>query len=264
VRIDDIDPPREVPGTSAAILGTLERYGLEWDGAVLYQGERGPAYDEALAVLDTAGQTYRCSCTRREIATTADRGPGGPIYPGHCRAGPRRSECPTVLRLRVPDTEVAFTDGLFGHRSMHLGTELGDFVLRRADGLYAYHLAVVVDDAAQGVTEVIRGADLLELSAPQIHLQRELGLVTPGYLHLPLVLDRHGDKLSKQTGARPLPDDDPRPVLLQALRHLGQAPPAALRSVRLEELWRWALDHWNPAHLSPTPNPSPGEHSTTS
>ncbi|HEY5790139.1 MAG TPA: glutamate--tRNA ligase family protein, partial [Gammaproteobacteria bacterium] len=194
-------------------------------------------------------------CTRRELAIRARRAPAGTLYPGTCRDGPLHPERPLALRVRVPDAELGFVDRAFGACRANLATRHGDFVVRRADGLYAYHLAVVVDDAEQGITEVVRGADLLEQTLPQLLLQRLLGLPVPGYLHLPLAVDGAGHKLSKQTGALPLPAGDPRPALLAVLQHLGQAPPAGLRAESLDGLWHWAVRHWDPAALPTAPAP---------
>ena len=250
VRVEDLDPPREAAGATGAILAALERHGFAWDDAVLYQSRRHGAYLEALARLAAAGDTYPCACSRREIATLAREGIAGPVYPGTCRERPPAPGRPAAVRLRTQGTPpVVFVDGHFGSRLLDLARDHGDFVLQRADGLFAYHLAVVVDDAEQGVTEVVRGADLLDLTAPQIHLQRRLGLPTPAYLHHPLALAPDGAKLSKQTGARALDDATPAANLVDALSFLGQAPPPGLRTAPLAELWSWALAHWDPARM---------------
>jgi glutamyl-Q tRNA(Asp) synthetase len=199
VRIEDLDRPRCVPGAADAILRTLEQLGLHWDGEVVHQSRRLDAYRAALERL--SGQTYWCSCSRREIADSslglaAD---GAPIYPGTCRGG--ASGMPRALRLRVPHGEIRFVDRVQGEQRQELAGDVGDFVLLRADGLFGYQLAVVVDDAEQGITDVVRGADLLDSTARQIHLQRLLGVATPRYLHVPVVLTAAGEKASKQTGA---------------------------------------------------------------
>jgi glutamyl-Q tRNA(Asp) synthetase len=250
LRIEDLDPPREIPGATTAILTSLERHGFEWDGPVLYQSRRHAAYGKALDRLLAAGHGYRCSCSRREIATVARDGVAGPVYPGTCRAAPAHTGRSTAIRLRTDGAgHVAFCDGHFGPRTLRLEEDHGDFVLRRADGLFAYHLAVVLDDADQGVTEVVRGADLLDLTPPQIHLQRLLGLPTPDYLHHPLAVDSAGAKLSKQTGARPLDGRDPAANLHDALAFLGQRPPSDLATAPTASLWAWALENWTPGRM---------------
>jgi glutamyl-Q tRNA(Asp) synthetase len=226
LRIEDIDPPREAPGATGDILATLAACGLEPDEAVLRQSERASAYAEALQRLLEAGLAYGCACSRSD-AEQAARAAGLPagMYAGTCRAGtgarPARS-----VRLRVPDPPddmIDFVDRAAGHCAQPLAREVGDFVLRRADGLWAYQLAVVVDDAAQGITDVVRGADLLDNTPRQIWLQRCLGLPTPRYLHLPLVTNAQGEKLSKQTGAPAIDRDDVLGELERAWRHLGFA-----------------------------------------
>ena len=221
VRIEDLDAPRNQPGAAEEILQTLQRIGLYWDGEVVYQSRRAAAYEEALKHL--RDRVYPCGCTRREIADSslglaAD---GARIYPGTCRAG-LQGRAARAWRLKVSDEEISFVDRVQGVVAQNLARDVGDFVLKRADGLFAYQLAVVVDDAAQGVTDVVRGADLLESTARQVYLQRQLGLPTPRYLHVPAAVNAAGEKLSKQTGARPAsPADVPA-----ALKFLGQQPAA--------------------------------------
>ena len=234
LRIEDLDAPRELPGAADDIRRALERFGLHWDGEVIYQSRRGALYEKALQRLRES--CYPCGCTRREIADSslglaAD---GAQIYPGTCRRGLPGGKTARALRLKIPDEKIVFEDRVQGRVEQHLAREVGDFVLRRADGQFAYQLAVVVDDAAQGVTDVVRGADLFDSSARQIALQRLLGLPTPRYLHIPAVVDAAGEKLSKQTGAVPVAAAD----LPRALRFLGQ-PPAD----DLEE----AVGNWNPS-----------------
>ena len=238
VRIEDLDRPRVQPGADHEILRTLAALGLGWDGEVLYQSRREALYREALDKL--RGHTYWCGCSRREIADSSlglavD---GARIYPGSCRAGLGAGKAARALRVRVPDSEIAFLDRVQGPQRQSLAREVGDFVLYRADGLFAYQLAVVVDDAAQGVTDVVRGADLLDSTARQIHLQRLLGVPTPRYLHVPVAVNAKGEKLSKQTGARPIDVRRAGDELRAALRFLGQP-----ESASLEE----ALRGWNPA-----------------
>ena len=219
VRVEDLDRPRSVPGAADEMLRALERLGLHWDGEVVYQSRRDALYSAALDKL--RAHTYWCSCTRREIADSslALATDGAHIYPGTCRT--RKAPEGRALRIRTDKEEIRFHDRLQGAQSQVLERDIGDFVLYRADGLYAYQLAVVVDDAAQGVTDVVRGADLLDSTPRQIYLQRLLGVTTPRYLHVPVALNAAGEKLSKQTGAAAI--DASRAVLNKALSFLGQA-----------------------------------------
>lgn len=242
LRIDDIDRPRVAAGAADRILRSLERHGLLWDGAVRYQSYHLDQYQAALERLTSAGLTYPCTCSRRELAALAA---AGPIYPGYCRTGPRRPGRPAAIRLRVPACAIAFDDIVQGCYGQQLASAVGDFVIRRADAVVAYQLAVVVDDAAQGVTHVVRGSDLLDSTPRQIHLQRLLGLATPVYGHIPVVVDRQGRKLSKQTGARALADDQPGPALVAALACLGQSPPSRLAAATVTDILAWAAEHWS-------------------
>jgi glutamyl-Q tRNA(Asp) synthetase len=249
LRMEDLDPPREEPAAADDILRTLERYGFEWDGEIVYQSSRSDAYEAALAELDDAGMLYACRCSRKQLEQTARRGDHGWIYPGTCaqRSIERRGR--HALRVRTHDEPLGFEDALQGHYVQRLRSQIGDFVVKRADGYYAYQLAIVVDDAWQGVTEVIRGSDLLDSTPRQIHLQRLLGLPTPQHLHLPVAVDAQGQKLSKQTGARALPARHRAATLVQALEFLGQSVPQPLARSSPEEVWAWARACWNPANL---------------
>lgn len=247
VRIEDLDPPREVPGAADDILRTLDVLGLHWDGEVLYQSRRREIYEAALAQLKEAGVLYPCACTRREIADSSVRGIEGPVYPGTCRAGLAPGRAARAWRVRTGTRVLEFEDGLQGVIRSALEDDVGDFVVQRADGFVAYQLAVVVDDAAQGITDVVRGADLLDSTPRQIHLQRLLGLPTPGYLHLPVVLNAGGEKLSKQTQAAPLDRQAPTAALWAALAFLGQSPEPALRTADLQSFWDEAIARWSPA-----------------
>jgi len=246
VRIEDIDPPREVAGATDLILRALEAYGFEWDGAVLYQSRRNEYYRQALQQLAADGLIYACDCSRKEAAERAARQelPRG-VYPGTCRRR-RLSHKGRALRIITAGAEISFDDLLQGRQRQALEQEVGDFVVRRADGQYAYQLAVVVDDAAQDITEVVRGSDLLDSTARQIFLQRALGLPQPGYLHLPVAVDPHGEKLSKQTHAPPLDLAAPFPALSAAFAFLGLSLPAELHGAPPVELWPWAIAHWRP------------------
>ena len=244
LRIEDVDLPRVAPGAADAIRRVLERCGLFWDGPVLYQSRRTEYYQAALDRLSRAGLAYPCTCTRRELIACARARDGSPIYPGHCRDGVSRPDRPRAIRLRTTDALLTFRDIVQGDHRQHLERETGDFVIRRADGLFAYQLAVVVDDADQGITEVVRGSDLFDSTPRQMYLQRLLGLPTPQYAHLPVAVDARGDKLSKQTGAPPLDERNPGPALWAALRFLGQQPPPALAVAPAIEIVSWALAHW--------------------
>jgi len=253
VRIEDLDTPRARPGAETAILATLEAYGFEWNGAVVRQSERIGLYRGALDRLIRQGDVFPCTCTRRELAELPAGGSGESIYPGTCRARTPADAAGLARhawRLRVQGVpEIVFVDRLQGVQRQWLEQEVGDFVVRRSDGLFAYQLAVVVDDAEQGITDVVRGADLLSSTARQIYLQQRLQLPAPRYLHLPVAINRAGEKLSKQTRAPALPAD-PVPPLLQAWRFLDQPePPEPPTSTG--EFWAWAQAHWTPARLPP-------------
>jgi glutamyl-Q tRNA(Asp) synthetase len=236
VRIEDLDAPRTEPGAADEILRTLERFGLGWDGPVTYQSTRTRLYDGALHTLDES--LYWCGCTRREIADSslglaAD---GAQIYPGTCRNGIAAGKSPRALRIRTTNMEVGFVDRVQGPQHQVLERDVGDFVLYRADGQYAYQLAVVVDDAEQSVTDVVRGADLLDSTSRQIYLQRLLGYPTPRYLHVPAAVNAAGEKLSKQTGAKPVAAEPH--AIRRALSFLGQPETDDLQE---------AARNWNPA-----------------
>lgn len=250
LRIDDIDRPRVEPGAADIILRTLEHHGLEWDGPVLYQSTRDEDYAAALDKLRGTGQAFPCACTRLEIADGGIHGVEGPVYPGTCRSGLPAGREARTWRLGVDDSRICFDDEAQGRHCQVLARDIGDFVIRRADGLFAYQLATVVDDAWQGVTHVVRGADLLMSTPRQIWLQRCLGLPTPHYLHLPVAVDPGGHKLSKQTGAPPVDDTRANATLWDALVFLDHAPPADLRNDSPHALVHWAIAHWNDAALA--------------
>ena len=241
VRIENLDRPREQPGAADAILRALEGLGLYWDEPVLFQSRRLERYREALGKL--RAHTYWCGCTRTEIADSSlgIAADGAQIYPGTCRAGLAPGKAARALRLRTDEAEIVFTDRTQGVHRQSVAREVGDFVLHRADGQFAYQLAVVVDDTEQGITDVVRGADLLDSTARQIFLQRLLGYAQPRYLHVPAIVNAAGEKLSKQTGAAPVDPSD-RAALARALRILGQAetddPAEAVRNWRPEAILR--------------------------
>lgn len=249
VRMEDLDPPREIPGAADQILRTLEAYGFEWDESVRYQSRQHESYETALDTLKRDGLLYPCGCTRKEIADSVLFGIEGPVYPGTCRQGLAEGKIPRAWRIRVEDREIGFEDGVQGTITQNLSQDIGDFVLKRADGFYAYQLAVVVDDAEQGITHIVRGADLLDSTPRQIYLQQKLHLPTPTYMHLPVAANDAGEKLSKQTLASPLSLNAITPALYQALQFLGQHPPTDLSQSDPETLWAWAKLHWHSASI---------------
>lgn len=242
LRMEDLDRARENPGAADTILRQLEAAGLEWDGPVSYQSARAELYAHALERLQRAGLTYPCGCSRREMADSALAIDGSRIYPGTCRNGFAPGKSARALRLRTPEESIRFSDRLQGVIVQSVAREVGDFVLRRADGAYAYQLAVVVDDADQGITDIVRGADLLDSTPRQILLQRLLDLSAPRYLHVPVAVNSAGEKLAKQTGAAAARRDD----LSRALAFLGHAPPGAMPA---SELLAWAREHWDVARI---------------
>jgi glutamyl-Q tRNA(Asp) synthetase len=241
VRIEDIDPPREVPGAADDILRTLEAFELEWDRSVLYQSRRLEAYAAVAERLLADGRAFRCRCSRSEIRAANDGESGR--YPGTCRD--RHLEPgDAAVRVRVDPGLVTFDDGLQGTTETDLAASLGDYVVVRREELPAYHLAVVLDDAEQGITTIVRGIDLLESTAAHVHLQRVLGLATPQYYHLPVVVNEQGQKLSKQSGASPITARD-RAAAGSVLELLGLPVPAALVGEAPGVLWEWATERWS-------------------
>lgn len=236
VRIDDLDTPRVVPGAADDILRMLDAFGMHWDGAVVYQSARSAHYAAALTYLESLNLLYGCRCSRRAIADQAQEGTEGPIYPGTCRAlGLEFADA--AVRVRTQPGVIAFDDLARGPQTQDLWNEIGDFVLRRADGVYSYQLANVVDDAEFGITEVVRGADLLASTPRQIYLQTLLGYRQPAYCHVPLVCNAHGEKLSKQTRAPALDATRPLPQLCSAARFLGFAVGQASDYDNVEDFW---------------------------
>ena len=241
LRIEDIDPPREQAGATELIIDALETYGFEWDGDVIYQSKSAAAHHAALNTLLDRGLAYPCGCSRKDLAG-AERGPLGTIYPGTCRDGCSAKE--TAIRLRTNDEPISFVDTLQGTQTQRLESESGDFIIRRRDGLVAYQLAVVVDDALEGITEIVRGIDIMDSTQRQIWLQQLLDYRTPRYVHVPVITHPNGDKLSKLTGAPGIPRDNPRPVLVAALDALRQRPPTDLSSSSISDIWLWAVENW--------------------
>ncbi|KAF0815007.1 Glutamyl-Q tRNA(Asp) synthetase [Andreprevotia sp. IGB-42] len=244
VRMEDLDQPRMVAGAADRILAVLDAHGFAWDEPVLYQSARSDVYEMALAQLRERQLVYPCACTRREVAQIARAGIDGPVYPGTCRNGLQPGRTPRAWRLRVNGANVSFIDAIQGPQSQQLADSVGDFVLHRADGLFAYQLAVVVDDAVQNINHVVRGADLLDSTPRQIYLLQSLGLTVPHYAHIPVLVNAAGEKLSKQTLAKPLQATDAVSNLWQALDYLGQKPPVDLAKTTLAEIWQWAHIHW--------------------
>jgi glutamyl-Q tRNA(Asp) synthetase len=238
LRIEDLDPPRVVPGAADRILGTLERFGFEWDGQVRRQSLRSAAYETALLDLRTRGLTFECSCSRAMLGDAAR-------YPGTCRDGARIDTGGFAQRLRVDPGEVRFLDRVQGEHREHPADTHGDLILKRRDGWYAYLLAVVVDDADQGVTDVVRGADLIEHTAAQIYLQRALELASPRYAHVPALIEPDGAKLAKSARSVALDVADARSQLCRVFALLGLDPSKDQETWPLEALWEWAIDGWN-------------------
>jgi len=242
LRMEDLDPPREIPGAQDEILRSLEACGFEWDGPLVRQSERHAVYEEVIQRLLNQGLAYACTCSRKQL-----EGCGG-VYPGTCRNAMRKLDG-AAIRIRVPELEYHFVDRVQGYYSQHLGREAGDFVIRRRDGLYAYQLAVVLDDAWQGVTDIVRGADLLDSTPRQLYLQELLGLPQPRYLHIPLIVQADGNKLGKSYRSPALPADQAAEQLCKALRALGQQPPTELALATPQEILVWASQHWQPARI---------------
>ncbi|MBN8443653.1 MAG: tRNA glutamyl-Q(34) synthetase GluQRS [Thauera sp.] len=244
LRIEDVDTPRTVPGAADAIIATLARFGFEWDGDIVWQSRRIEAYSAALERLKGSGHAFPCACTRREMADSALTRDGSRRYPGTCRNGLPPGRSARAWRVRAEGV-IHFKDAIQGAQREDMAIDVGDYVVLRADGLFAYQLAVVVDDAEAGVTHVVRGADLLDSTARQLHLQALLGLPRLAYAHLPVATNAAGEKLSKQTLARAIDDHPPAAALLAALDFLGQKPPAELDHAALPDIWRWALARWD-------------------
>jgi len=261
MRMDDLDTPRVVNGMADDILRTLEALGFAWDGEVVRQSARTESYDAALARLERKGMVYPCGCSRAEIARigSAPHGREDELrYPGLCRAGLPAGKSTRAIRVRVADAPVGFMDGIMGEVSENLAESCGDFVVKRADGPFAYQLAVVVDDSDAGVTQVVRGADLLHSTPRQIHLQRLLGYASPAWFHLPLVTAPGGAKLSKRDNAVSLAggrnlEREGGALLFAAIRFLGQEPPASLEGASSREILAWGVANFDPSSIPRRP-----------
>ena len=249
MRIEDIDPPREMPGASERILAALDAHGFEYP-VPLYQSSRLDAYDAAISRLLDDGHAYRCSCSRRMLKATAPTGRAGLIYPGTCRDGADERERPaTAVRLLTTGATVCFSDALQGEQMCDVASEIGDFLLRRGDGLVAYQLAVALDDAEQQISQVVRGTDLHDSTFMQRLILEKLGLTAPEYAHVPVVTGPDGSKLSKQTGAIEVDNNYNSINLLRAFSFLLQEPPGSLKAAPPAAIWDWAREHWDPTRL---------------
>lgn len=250
LRIEDLDPLREHPGAADSFARMLEHYGFAWDGPILRQSARDEAYRSALELLCEERKVFPCGCTRARLEQARMGAGGERVYPGTCREGLPSGQNARSWRLRVGADPLTFTDRIQGPQSQRLERDVGDFVLKRADGFWAYQFAVVVDDCAQGITDVVRGADLLTSTPRQIWLQQQLNAPVPRYAHVPVAVNFAGEKLSKQTLATALPLAHAHIALAAAWRFLDQAPPdTGLISVK--EFWQWAIAHWDPRRIPP-------------
>ena len=244
LRIEDLDKPREIAGAADTILRQLEAFGFEWDGEIIYQSQRHAFYTEAFQQLNAQHLLYPCTCTRKEITDSSQQwGIEGVIYPKTCLTHALKPLAPSAWRIKTNATPIQFEDAIQGTLSQQLNEAVGDFILKRADGLFAYQLAVVVDDAAQDITHIVRGADLLASTPRQIYLQQLLQLNTPHYAHVPLACNAAGEKLSKQTLAKSIDASQANQRLFEALSFLGQHPPDELKNATMADLWHWAMTY---------------------
>lgn len=237
VRIEDVDLPRTVPGADKIILEQLEGLGLFWDGEIVYQSQRTPRYQAALDRLEALDRVFPCACTRKATASRP--------YPGTCRNGIGQGLIGRSIRIKTDAEEIGVNDLLQGYYSQSLEADIGDFIVKRTDGLFAYHLAVVVDDAEQNINEIVRGADLLDSTPRQIYLQKLLGLSVPSYFHLPVAINEDGSKVSKQSHAEAIDSNRPCHVLFKALEFLGQTPPAEFIDSDVESILDWSIQNWD-------------------
>jgi len=249
VRMEDLDKPREIAGAAEEIIKTLSAFGFEWDGEILYQSQRAAYYQAAFDQLINQGFIYPCSCSRKEIADSASIGIEGAIYQGTCLIHKLKPNTPLAWRIKTNDEAWGFTDAIQTNNSkilsQNLSKDIGDFVLKRADGFFAYQLAVVVDDAAQGITHIVRGADLLSSTPRQIYLQHLLNFKQPHYAHVPIAVNAAGEKLSKQTLAEAINSQHASSLLTKTLQFLGQSAPPELQESTIEDVWDWTFKHWD-------------------
>lgn len=252
LRIDDLDVPRNIPGAADDILKTLENFALHWDDSVFFQSQNTEAYLAAVNDLTSNGQLFRCICTRKKLAQYRNKYPETAIYPGFCRESNHSPHVAHALRIKANTTSVTFNDALQGEITPHPDEARDHFIIQRRDRVIAYQLAVVIDDFRQNITEVVRGYDLLDSTAKQIYLQQQLGLPTPDYMHVPIITDTQGNKLSKQTFAEAVDDKNPGEILNELLHLLRQNPPDELRRASVNDILSWAITHWNPLPLKKT------------
>jgi len=244
LRIDDIDCTRTIKHADTHIIKTLEDYGFEWHGEIYYQSKNIALYQDALTHLIDESLVFPCLCSRKLLAEQFSPSHHS-LYPGTCRKRPLPEQAEHALRLKSQNHHITFNDEVMGTQQQNMQNDCGDFIIKRRDGLFAYQLAVVVDDAEQGITEVVRGGDLLDSTPRQIYLQQLLGYARPAYLHLPVAVDKDGQKLSKSTGAASIKHLTPAKNLIHALSFLGQKPPGELKHDALNDIWCWAIKHWN-------------------
>ena len=244
IRMEDVDTTRKVEGSDKEILDTLEAFGFEWDGEIIYQSEQTRHYEKALEQLIDQSLVFPCLCSRKQL-TTID----SDIYPGTCRDRKLPEDNEHALRLLAKNITIEFDDIVMGKQSQSMAQQCGDFVIKRRDGLFAYQLAVVVDDALQNITEIVRGSDLLDSTPRQVYIQQLLGYPTPAYCHLPLAVDSDGNKISKSEGATKVDIKNREKLICSVLVFLGQNPPADLSSCNINDIWKWAEEHWDMSHI---------------
>ncbi len=240
IRMEDVDLTRKVSGADTDILHTLEAFGFEWQGEILYQSTQNEYYENASQQLIEQSLVFPCLCTRKQLAEN-----GSDIYPGNCRQRQLPEKNDHALRVIASDINITFNDAIMGKRSQHMAQQCGDFIIKRRDGLFAYQLAVVVDDAIQGISEIVRGADLLDSTPRQIYLQQLLGYATPAHCHLPLAIDANGNKISKSEGAAKVDIKNKEKLLCKTLEFLAQKPPVDLANDSINDIWQWAINNWN-------------------
>lgn len=240
IRMEDVDVTRKVDGSDTEILNTLEAFGFEWHGEVIYQSKQTEYYENALEKLINQSLVFPCTCSRKQLTKT-----DSDVYPGICRDRKLPEKNEHALRLSARNITTDFDDAVMGAQSQNIAQQCGDFIIKRRDGLFAYQLAVVVDDALQNITEIVRGADLLELTPRQIYLQQLLGYPTPAYCHMPLAVDTDGNKISKSEGATEVDIKNREKLMCSVLEFLGQNPPADLSGSSINDIWKWATDNWN-------------------
>ncbi len=249
IRMEDVDITRKIEGADTDILNTLEAFSFEWHGEVIYQSKQSEHYQQALNQLISQSMVFPCLCSRKQLAKS-----NSDIYPGNCRDQNLSEKAEHALRIRAKNISIQFDDAVMGRQSQNIGQQCGDFIIKRRDGLFAYQLAVVVDDALQNITEVVRGADLLDSTARQIYLQQQLGYPTPNYCHLPLAVDTAGNKISKSEGATKIDVNHKEKLLVNVLDFLAQQPPVDLVQSNINDIWQWAITHWEINRVAPVNN----------